>query len=98
MSYALSTPDSPEKKATASAFSTSAAKTPIDKSKEAAAKRLRDEAVLTGRVQTAAYKTYFKALGYVSSVVLIANFLLNQAISTGKRFSGVTDNFVKPCI
>ena len=31
-----------------------------------------------------AYNLYFKSLGYVSSLILILNFILNQAVQTGK--------------
>ena len=51
------------------------------------AKRLKDEDVLTGKVKLKAYNLYFKSLGYVSSVILVLNFFLNQAVQTGKTKS-----------
>ena len=50
---------------------------------EAVARRIKDEEVLTGRVNPRAYQRFFKALGYVSSVLIIISFIMNQAVSTG---------------
>ena len=50
---------------------------------EAVARRMKDEEVLTGRVNPKAYQRFFKALGYMSSIISVTSFVVNQAVSTG---------------
>jgi hypothetical protein len=58
-------------------------KAKVSSQEVAAAKRLKDEDVLTGRVNPKAYQHFFHALGYGSSVVMLFTFFVNQAVSTG---------------